>query len=65
MSDMPDWMKRMNLDGKQEFSRRLVPLVPGEKQPTYALGPPPSPGFRWETDAEFRERIKKELADGL
>lgn len=42
------------------FRRRLIPLMPGEPQPK-SLHPVP-PGFREETDEEFRTRIKAELA---
>jgi hypothetical protein len=43
------------------FLGKMVPLQPGEKQPVYALDQPPE-GFRWETDAEFRGRIKASCA---
>jgi len=39
-------------------ARVAVALKPGEEAPAYAIDPPP-PGCRWETDAEFRERIRE------
>lgn len=46
------------------FTRRFVPLLPGEKQKDYTSAGFPIPdGYREETDKEFRERIKKALGD--
>jgi hypothetical protein len=45
---------------KPVFVRQMIPLEPGEPQPSYAVVDPPA-GYRWETDEELRERIKLEL----
>lgn len=43
------------------FTRRIVPLKPGEVAP-YTLMVPPV-GCRWETDDELRERILADKED--
>jgi hypothetical protein len=44
------------------FTRQLVPLKPGEEPLSDLLIDLPE-GFRLETDAEFRERISKTVAE--
>lgn len=47
-----------------EHSRRLVRLAPGEL-PDRGLSDPGIPGFRLESDAEFRERLLRPISDGV
>jgi hypothetical protein len=42
----------------------MILLKPGEPPPPVFPDHEPPPGYRWETDAEFRARILEALEEG-
>jgi hypothetical protein len=54
------WDAFLSSNGTLTFTRGAVRLVKGEPAPIVMLWTTPPPdGCRWESDDEFRERIKR------